>query len=93
MPPVLPLPLFLNYLSGILEIIFGLMLFVKKFSHLAAWGIIALLIAVFHANVYMAMNPQNFSEFSLTALYLRLPLQFLLIVWAYWYTNMENDKR
>ena len=79
MPPVLPAPLFLIYLSGVFEIALGILLLLPKFTRFAAWGLIALLIAVFPANIYMAMNPQIFSEFSSTALYLRLPLQLLLI--------------
>lgn len=87
MPPVLPAPLFLVYLSGIFEIALGVLLLVPKFSRLAAWGLIALLVAVFPANIYMAMNPQLFAGISPTALYLRLPLQLVLIAWAYWFTK------
>lgn len=87
MPPVLPAPLFLVYLSGIFEAALGVLLVVPKFSRQAAWGIVALLIAVFPANIYMAANPQLFAEFSAAALYWRLPLQFLLIGWAYLYTK------
>jgi len=89
-PPFLPAHLFLVYLSGIFEIVFGVLLLVPRFSRLAAFGLIALLIAVFPANIYMALNPQLFSEFSPTALYARLPLQLLLIGWAYWYTKKGN---
>lgn len=86
MPPFLPWHLFLIYLSGVFEIALGVLLLIPKYTRLAAWGLIALLIAVFPANIYMAFNPQSFSEFSPTALYLRLPLQFVLIAWAYWFT-------
>jgi uncharacterized membrane protein len=87
MPPFLPVPLFLVYLSGIFEVTFGFLLFIPRFSRVAAWGIIAVLIAVFPANIYMALNPEVFPEFNKEALYLRLLLQFLLIVWAYQYTK------
>lgn len=87
MPPVLPAHLFLIYLTGVLEIGLGILLIVPKFSRLAAWGIIALLIAVFPANIYMAMNPQLFPEFSVIALYIRLPLQFVFIGWAFWFAK------
>ena len=90
MPPVLPWHLFLVYLSGVFEIALGVLLLIPKFSRFAAWGLIALLIAVFPANIYMAMNPQTFPEFSLFALYLRLPLQFVLIAWAYFLTMSEK---
>lgn len=87
MPPILPAHLFLIYLSGFFEIALGILLLIPKFTRLAAYGLIALLIAVFPANIYMAMNPPLFPEFSPTALYVRLPLQFLLIAWAYWFTR------
>jgi uncharacterized membrane protein len=91
MPPILPAHLFLIYLSGVFEIALGALLLIPKFSRLAAWGLIALLIAVFPANIYMAINPENFPEFSQTALYLRLPLQIVLIAWAFWFTEKNLD--
>ena len=91
-PPVLPAPLFLVYLSGVFEIGLGILLLVPKFSRLAAFGLIALLIAVFPANIYMALNPQNFADYNPLMLYLRLPIQFLLIAWAYWFTKVEAKK-
>lgn len=87
MPSYLPWHLFLIYLSGFFEIALGVLLLIPKFTRLAACGLIVLLIAVFPANVYMAMNSQLFSEFSPIALYLRLPLQFVLIAWTYWSTK------
>ncbi len=89
MPPFLPCHLFLIYLSGVFEIALGVLLLIPKYTRLAAYGLIALLIAVFPANIFMAVNPQLFSEFSPLALYLRLPLQFVLIVWGYWFTKKE----
>ena len=86
-PPVLPFPLFLVYLSGVFEIILGVTLLIPAFTRYAAWGLIALLIAVFPANIYMALNPQLFPDISLPLLYLRLPFQFVLIAWAYWLTT------
>jgi len=87
MPPVLPAPSFLIYLSGVIEIALGVLLLLPKFSKLAAWGIIALLVAVFPANIYMAMHTDLFPEFSPAAQYLRLPVQFILIALAYWMTR------
>ncbi len=86
-PPYLPWHLTLVYISGVAEIGLGAMLLVPKWSHLAAWGIIALLIAVFPANLHMAMNPQLYPSLSPTALYARLPFQGVLIAWAYWFTR------
>jgi uncharacterized membrane protein len=87
MPPDLPWHLFLIYLSGFFEVALGLLLLVPKYTRLAAWGLIALLVAVFPANVYMTLNPQLFPEISPVALWLRLPLQGVLIAWAYLLTR------
>jgi len=54
--------------------------------------LIALLIAVYPANIYMALNPQIFPEFSPAAQYIRLPLQFVLIALAYWFTTDKIKK-
>lgn len=91
MPPVLPAPLFLIYLSGFFQIALGVLLLIPKFTCLAAWGIIALLIAVYPANIYMALNPDLFPEFNPALVYLRLPLQFVMIAWAFWHT--KNGER
>jgi uncharacterized membrane protein len=91
MPPILPAHLFLIYLSGIFQIALGVLLLIPKYTRLAAWGLIALLIAVFPANVYMWMNAELFPEFSNTALFLRLPLQIVLIAWAFWFTSSNNQ--
>ena len=87
MPTYLPWHLFLVYLSGVFEIGLGALLLIPTFSRLAAWGLIALLIAIFPANIYMAMNRELFPEISSLLIWFRLPLQFLLIAWAYWLTK------
>ncbi len=86
MPPYLPWHRGLVYLSGLCEVALGVLVLIPRFSVPAAWGLIALLIAVFPANVYMAMNPRLFSMISPFLLWLRLPLQGVLIAWAYAYT-------
>ncbi|MCB1023217.1 MAG: DoxX family membrane protein [Acidobacteria bacterium] len=91
MPPYLPWHLFLVYLSGAFEVLLGVLLLIKRFQKLAAWGLIALLLAVFPANIYMAMNPERFKDISPLLLFLRLPIQFLIIAWAYWYTRKGKD--
>ncbi len=90
MPPYLPAHLFLTYLSGVFQIALGVLLLIPKYTRLAAWGLIALLVAVFPANIYMAMNPELFPEISPSALYFRLPLQFVLIAWTFWFTRRES---
>lgn len=87
MPPMLPYPLELVYLSGVLEILVGILLLIPRLTRFAAWGCVLLFIAVFPANLYMAMAPEKFSDFPRWALYLRLPLQILPILWAYVYTR------
>ena len=89
MPPILPAHLFLIYLSGVCETVLGVLLLIPKFTKFAAWSLIALLIAVFPANIYMALNPQIFSEISPMAQYIRLPIQLVLIAWAYWFTKKD----
>jgi uncharacterized membrane protein len=87
MPPYLPWPLALVYISGMAEIGLGLLLLFKRWSALAGWGLIALSIAVFPANIYMALHPELYPWASPRGLWLRLPLQGALIAWAYWYTR------
>jgi len=87
MPPYFPAHSFLIYLSGFLEIALGILLVVPRFTRRAAFGMIALLIAVYPANFYMAQNPELFPEFSPWMIRLRLPLQFIIILWAHWFTR------
>ena len=87
MPPYLPAPLALVYLSGVAEIGLGALLLFPRWQVMAGWGLVALSVAVFPANVHMALNPELFTQFSPTGLWLRLPLQALVIAWAYWYTR------
>src|SRR5688572_22606563 len=79
MPPYLPLHRFLVYVSGAFEIALAVSLLIPRLTSLSAWGLIALLIAVFPANIHMALHPDLFQEFNPTMLWLRLPLQFVLI--------------
>jgi uncharacterized membrane protein len=90
MPPYLPAPEVLNYVSGAAEIVLGVLLLVPRWSRLAAWGLIALLIAVLPANLNMALHPDHFADVPRAFLYLRLPLQLVLILWAYWYTHPDE---
>jgi uncharacterized membrane protein len=91
MPPYLPWHLFLIYLSGFFEVALGLMLLVRALTRVAAWGLIALLIAVFPANIQMALNPQLYPDISPTVLWLRLPLQAVFIAWVFWYTRRAEQ--
>ena len=84
-PPALPFPEWLNWISGAAEIILGIALLIPVLQSLAAYGIILLLIAVFPANVYHFMKGWRKKKMVLI-LALRLPMQALLIWWAYGFT-------
>ena len=90
-PPYLPLHRELVLVSGVCEILLGVLLLIPKCSHLAAWGIIALLIAVFPANIYLFQNQDILPASPLVHL-LRLPLQGVFILWAYWHTRPAERK-
>jgi uncharacterized membrane protein len=90
MPPYLPYHRALVLLSGVFEVALGVLLLVPKTSRVAAWGLIALLVAVFPANVFMYQHAESFNV-SPTLLLLRLPLQALLILWAWSYTRRQSD--
>ena len=87
-PKYLPAPLFLVYLSGFFEILGGVGLLVPMTREAAAWGLVVLYIAVFPANVNMAIHklPLGDKQVGPWFLWIRLPMQFLLIAWAWWYT-------
>jgi uncharacterized membrane protein len=89
MPEVLPAHLALVYISGVAEIAGGLGLILPQTRKLAAWGLILLFVAVFPANVNMAINglPLGTTELPAWALWGRLPLQIGFIAWAYWFTR------
>ena len=89
MPDALPAHRELVYLSGIAEAAGGLGLILPATRKLAAWGLILLFIAVFPANVNMALNdlPLGDNAVPSWALWARLPLQLVFIAWAWWFTR------
>jgi len=89
-PDYLPWHAALVYVSGVCEIGLGVLVLIPATREFAAWGIIALLIAVFPANVNMLVHRIPLREGTppdMVALWLRLPLQGVLIAWAWWYTR------
>ena len=86
-PPYLPWPVALVCVSGAAEILLGALLMLPQTSRLAGWGLIALLIAVFPANVHMAVHPGLYPTIPPAALLIRLPLQGVLIALAYWFAR------
>jgi uncharacterized membrane protein len=91
-PAQLPSPLLLVQLSGVAEILGGLGLILPQTRRFAAWGLIALYIAVFPANVNMAVNhlPLDGKPVAPALLWARLPLQLVLIAWAAWYARRQR---
>lgn len=93
MPPYLPWHLELIYLSGVAEIALGVAVLVPALRVWAAWGIIALLIAVFPANIHIALYNVPLggaAEGAGILNWVRLPIQALLIAWAWWYTGGDD---
>jgi uncharacterized membrane protein len=89
-PPFLTNKKFINEISGLLEIMFGIYLCIPIFSNLAAISIIILLALIFPANIYMLINEKASLGFPKWLLYLRLPIQFILMFWAYQYADFTR---
>lgn len=87
MPDWVPLHDAMIFISGICEIIFALFLLPPLTRRIAAWCIIALLIAVFPANIQMMLNYLHENKSGLWLTVLRLPLQIVLVWWAYRFTK------
>lgn len=86
-PAFLPAPLALVYISGVFEIALGIALHPNKTRKLAAWGLVALYVAVFPANINMAIHQIQLSPDSpmpVWMMWARLPFQALFIVVALW---------
>ena len=94
MPPYLPWHLELVWISGAFEILGGIGLIIPQTRRFSAWGLLALLIAVFPANLHMAFNgvfielPIPQSQFGL---WLRLPLQGVIAL-QIWFTGLYTFK-
>jgi uncharacterized membrane protein len=86
MPGYLPAPLALVYISGVAEAAGGLGLLLPATRRAAGWGLIALFVAIFPANLNMALHHVPLGTLVLPdwALWGRLPLQLVLIAWAWW---------
>lgn len=87
MPDYIPWHLPVVYISGIIEIFLGILLMFPATRIWGAWGIIVLLILVFPANIQMAIDFYARKNPYLWIALLRLPLQIVLIWWAWWYTK------
>ena len=85
-PPMFPAAVALVAISGVCEIVGGLALLIRPLRRAAGWGLVALLLAVFPANVYMAVAPDRVPRGNLPVwvLWIRLPLQAVFIAWVWW---------
>ena len=92
-PPFLPLRREALYITGIFELLGGIGLLIPRFQRVAAWGLVALLVAIFHANIYHAVKNIQFGGILNSPLYhvVRLPLQAVLIWWALWCTGEKAE--
>lgn len=93
-PPQLPYPFELVYISGFFEILGGIGLLIPFVSVAAAWGLIALFIAVFPANINLAINniPIEGIPHDPFLYWARLPFQAVLIAWAWWYARKPQEQ-
>ncbi len=85
-PPFFPAPAALVAISGACEIIGGIGLLIPPLQRAAGWGLLALLIAVFPANLYMALDPDRVphGDIPVWLLWFRLPMQAVFIAWVWW---------
>jgi uncharacterized membrane protein len=91
-PPSFGDPARLVAISGVAEVAGGLGVLLPRTRRLAGLGLLALLVAVFPANWYMARNPEHFARIPSWALYARLPLQ-PLVMWWVWRATREGSSR
>lgn len=92
MPPYLPWHWELVLISGLFEVLGGAGVLITSLRRTAAFGLMALIIAVYPANVHMAMNPDLYPALPPWALYARLPLQFVALAWVYWACLTKTSK-
>ena len=92
MPAYLPMHTEAIYISGFFEILGGVAILFPKLRSMAGWGLVLLLIVVFPVNIHMAVNPNLFPDIPLSFLYIRLVLQFIIIYWTYFATQLSPQK-
>ena len=87
MPPNFPFHLASVYISGFFFFFLGFLLLIPQTRYYAAWGLILLLIAVFPANIYLALTNGDAMGTTSAIAWGRLPFQFLFIGLAYWHSK------
>jgi uncharacterized membrane protein len=85
-PPYFKNPVMLNTLSGMAEIVVAIALCIPALRVYGAYGIMLLLLAVFPSNLYMYQNKEAHLGLPRWLLFIRLPIQLLLLIWAFQYT-------
>ncbi len=93
MPAYLPWPVALVFISGFFEILGGLGVAIPRLRRAAGWGLIALLIAVFPANVDMLQQAAQFPSIPYWVLVVRLPLQGVLVAWVGWAAIINSTQQ
>ena len=83
MPPAFPLHPAAVYISGFFEVLGGVCVLIPRLRKIAGWGLVALLVSVYPANIYMAITPEAFPDIHVALLYVRLAFQFLFFYWAF----------
>lgn len=91
MPDYLPRPRLLVLMSGVAEILGGLLLLIPRLRAAARWSLTALLVAVFPANLHMALHAERYSSIATWLLWVRLPLQGVFIWWVWWVTKDQGE--
>lgn len=71
-------------ISGVFEILGAIGILIPQTRLLAGYGLLALIIAVYPANINMALHPENYPDIPVLLLYLRLPLQLLMFWFVWW---------
>lgn len=93
-PPQFGDKLAMVYISGFFEILGGIGLLIPFVSVAAAWGLIALFVAVFPANIYQAIHsiPIEGIPHHPLLYWFRLPFQAVFMAWAWWYTKKPEKQ-
>lgn len=91
MPAYIPMHGLMVSLSGITEIIAGVMLLVPALTRWGAWLIIGHLLIFFTVHIWMLQRANDlYKDVPVAALWGRLLFQFVFLAWAYWYTQPET---
>ena len=92
MPSYVPFHSFCIYFSGICEVVFALLLLVNKTRKIGAWLIIAMLMLFFIIHIQMLIDSLDNYDFLFWISIIRIPMQFVLIWWAWLYTKNPQPK-